>query len=333
MTHLLRSLRSLHFVEVNLLFLTLLIPVSLWIARRREAPRILFGPASFADTPPLRSWRSALQQLPTSFQVIAIGLAIVALARPIQRVELPRRSSGIDIVLCIDLSSSMGARDMDATRTRLDIVKDAAIDFIRKRKDDRIGMVSFARFPDLRCPLTRDHEALIEILRSTRLVEHEGPEDATGIGAALARCAQLLQSSGAPSKEVIFLSDGVENVATIHTPSEIAPLHAAQLCETASIRVHMIVAGRGEIDADGTRLPPDTRQARRVARKTGGRFFQVAERESMAAVYGDIDRLQTTVFEAPRFEMRECYLPFLLAALSFAVLGSLLSMSRLGVLP
>ena len=155
-----------------------------------------------------------LLPLPWLLQIAGMLLLAWAMARPAERVPLPRESKGIDIVLCLDVSSSMKANDLAADRTRLDVAKGAAAGFVAGRREDRIGLVSFARFPDLRCPPTRDHDALGEFLRDLAMVEGDGPEDATGIGAAVARAAQVLQSGAAQAKVIILLTDGEENIAT-----------------------------------------------------------------------------------------------------------------------
>ena len=115
----------------------------------------------------------------------------------------------------------------------------------RTAPDDRIGLVCFARYPDLKCPLTLDHRALGEILDEVTTVESDGPEDATGIGTAVARAAQVLQRGIGESRVVILLTDGEENVATTRTPDEIAPLYAAQLCVELGVKVYAIAAGSG----------------------------------------------------------------------------------------
>src|SRR6185295_2846875 len=137
-------------------------------------------------------------------------------------IALPQLHRGIDILLCLDVSSSMTtpmARigsmtgpSRPASDSRLEVARDAAARFIRGRPDDRIGLLSFARYCDLIGPPTLDHAALLERLADVRAVEADGPEDATAIGAAVARAAQALRSSPSQSKLVIVLTDGEENV-------------------------------------------------------------------------------------------------------------------------
>src|SRR5690606_28483537 len=199
------------------LALAALLPLAWWLRRRRGRPAIAFAPSVLLagplplpepgappPEPPLpRTWRQRLLFLPGLLHGVGLLLAIVALARPVQRTPLPETQEALDIVLCLDVSSSMEANDLAPDRTRLAVAKDAAARFIARRRGDRIGLVCFARYPDLRCPPTLDHRALGEILAEVDLVESDTQEDATGIGTALARAAQVLQGSAAPAKVVV----------------------------------------------------------------------------------------------------------------------------------
>jgi Ca-activated chloride channel family protein len=311
------------FVLLDPAMLLLALPVPLALLLRRRAPAVPFAPFPLLAPAP-RSWRVALLPLPRVLQAAAILLAVVALARPARHEVLPLESRGIDILLCLDASSSMGAADMDGSRTRLDVARAAAARFVRARPHDRIGLVSFARFPDLRCPPTSDHDALLALLAEVATVAGDGPEDATGLGAAAARAAQVLHEGGAASPVVILLTDGEENVATKGAAGEIGPLHAAQLCRTLGVRVYAVAAGGGR---------GDTGPLARLARGTGGEFFEARDASAVAAVYERIDALEKTVFEEPRYVVEERFLPFLLAAVALLVAGRLLGATFLRVLP
>jgi len=293
-----------------LLFALLLPP----LLRARRRPAVLFAPGAFVRDLP-RTWRVRLLPLPRLLGLLGLLLAIVALSRPARRVPVPQTTEGIDIVLCLDTSSSMAATDMDPRRTRLDIAKEAAARFVAGRPDDRIGLVCFARFPDVRCPPTLDHGALRQFLQAVAPVPGDGPEDATGIGAAVARAADVLRGG-----VVILLTDGEENVATAKKPEEIAPLHAGQLCEQLGVKVYAIAAGGGGID---------TGQVRTLAERTGGRLFEAPDARAVAAVYSEIDELEKTVVEEPRTIVEEGFLPFLAAAVALLLAGRLLSFAVL----
>jgi Ca-activated chloride channel family protein len=271
-----------------------------------------------------RSWRARLLPLPRVLHVLALLLAVVALARPARRESLPLRTEGIDILLALDTSSSMTANDMDRRRTRLEVAKAAAAEFVRGRPEDRIGLVSFARYPDVRCPLTLDHEALLGILAGVTTVPSDGPEDATGIGAAAARAAEVLRGDERRERVVILLTDGDENVAVEGARGEIAPSHAAQLCAALSARVYAVAVG-----ASGGR----TDALRNMAAKTGGEFHEARDAGAVAAVYRQIDALEKAGVEKPRYVIEDRFLPFLVAAVAAFLLGRLLEATALKVFP
>jgi len=299
----------------------LAVPAVLWLRRRRLPPAVLFAPAPLLEG--IRpSWRVRLLPLPGILTAAALVLATVALARPVERVPLPLRTEGSDILLCLDLSSSMTARDLDPARTRLEVAKDAAARFLRRRPGDRIGLLCFARYPDVRCPPTLDHEALATILRGVVPVEGDGPEDATGVGAAAARAAEALRRGAARSRVAILLTDGEENVATSGTPGSIAPAHAALLCRELGVRLHAIAAGPGDATALGE-----------TAAATGGRLFRAKDAGAVEAVFAEIDALEKTSFEKERFSVEERFQPLVIAALALLLGARLLGATLLRVIP
>ena len=339
------SLTGYSLADPGMLLVLLLVPLALAIRYVRGVPTVLFSPAVLLRKPksgrgddPLAaplpvSWRVRLLGLPRGLQVAGLVVAGVALARPVERVPLPVEREGIDILLCLDLSSSMLTDDLDPVLTRLDIVKEAASAFIESRPDDRIGLVGFARYPDLRCPLTMDHEALLQILGELATVDSDGPEDATGIGTAVARSIDVLRTSEAKSKVVILLTDGEENVASERTPEEIAPLHAAQLGQQWGVRVYSIAAGIGRRDATGKFVDIDTSQIQSLAVRTGGVFFKARDASTLGRVYEAIDALEKAQFEEPRYELEERFLVFLAVAVGLLVVSRVLAATVLEVLP
>ncbi|MCA8977166.1 MAG: VWA domain-containing protein [Planctomycetes bacterium] len=274
--------------------------------------------------PPLpRSRRQRWRWLVAGLDVVALLLWSVAMARPIERLPLPPQREGLDVLLCIDRSSSMSATDLGGGRTRLATAVEAAGDFVRGRAEDRAGLVTFARYPDLRCPPTLDHDTAIDLLAAVEPVLADGPEDATGIGTAVTFAIEALQRAGPAGKVIVLLTDGEENVATAATPREIAPLHAAQLAQELGVRVHCIVVGRGAQAADGSFVPLDTTAVRQLARSSGGRFFAADDGETLGAIYRDIDRIEKGIFVEPRVVVREWFAAFVLAGLVLAVLVGL----------
>ncbi|MDJ0974965.1 MAG: VWA domain-containing protein [Planctomycetota bacterium] len=330
------SLTGYTLRDPALLLVLGLVPLALWIGLRRGAPAVRFAPGGLFDDGGLglpRTWRVRWRSLPRVLQVLGIACVVLAFARPAEREALPQRAVGLDILLCLDTSSSMSSRDMDQRRTRLDVARDAAARFIEGRPHDRIGLITFARFPDVRCPLTLDHEALTAILGEVRPVEGEGPEDATGIGTAVARAAQVFEAGASPSRVVILLTDGVENVALQGKQGEIPPTHAAQLCERLGVRVYGIVAGVGRRAADGSLVALDTQAMQDMALRTGGTFHRARDADAVDRVYERIDQLETSALEEPRYVLEDRYLPFLILGLVLLALGLVLGATVFEVLP
>jgi Ca-activated chloride channel family protein len=303
-------------------------------------PALRFAPSSFLARDAAgrarrlpRSLRQRLAALPRLFHVAGLLLLVVAFARPLERVRVPQARKGIDILLCLDVSSSMRADDLQPGRTRLEVVKAAAAEFIARRSDDRIGLVTFARYPDVVCPPTLDHGALAQLLAAVTPTDEDSEEDATGIGMAIARAAQALRHSTSASKVVVMLTDGEENVASADAPREISPLEAARLCEELGVRVYAVVAGIGRRAAGGQWLELDTRQVREVADVTGGAFFATRDAGSVQRVYAVIDALESSAFEVPGYERRDRFIPFLLLGLALLALGRVAGSTGAEALP
>jgi Ca-activated chloride channel family protein len=302
------------------------VPVSLCIlafgrARRGRA----VGRVSLLPFEPLRSLRQRLAFLPTTLSAVALALAFIALARPLRgNVVEDRTSEGVDLLLVVDRSGSMGHMDMQSGLTRLDVVKDVVLDFARRRMSDvegasdYVGLISFARYPRVVCPFTLDADGLTGFLEGVEIVEDQA-EDGTAIGVGLAKAVQLLAESTAKSKVVVLLTDGENN------GTEIAPLEAARLAAEKQIRVHTVFAAKHEMVHDPFRggwVPsgrePDTRELEEIARLTGGSFFRARDRAGLEATYAEIERMERTPRTSRRFEeARDLYLYPLLLCVGF----------------
>ncbi|KAA3605488.1 MAG: VWA domain-containing protein [Planctomycetota bacterium] len=326
------SFYDLQLQDPWMLLLGVLLPLMLVLRRRRKAVVVRFSAASFTTALP-HSGRQRFLWLPSLLQVLAFSAMVVALARPMQRMPLPLEAEGLDLFLCLDRSSSMAAKDMDPERSRLEVAKRAAGVFLRRRPHDRIGLIGFAYDPDLRCPLTLDHQALERFLEQVDMVQPESPEDRTGIGLAVARAAQWLHQQGSPSKVVVLFTDGEENVATAEFPKEIGPLDAAYLCRELGVRVYTIAAGLGQRGRDGSWIPVNTDLVQRLAEETGGAFFQAPTAAALDSVYDGIHALETTRFQQARYQHRDRFGWFLAAALLLLGLRRWLQSSLLEVLP
>lgn len=279
------------------------------------------------------SWRARLVGLPFALEVLAVALGAVALARPVQLVAAPPERLVRDVVLCIDRSSSMAATDLQPGRSRLELALEMAAALVAARDGDRVGCIEFARYADLRCPPTSDHDALRTLLAEITLVAADGPEDATGIGGAVAAAAELLGRAPERGRVVVLLTDGEENVATRDRAQEIAPLHAAQWCAQSGIRVHTIVVGRGEQLADGRFVPLDPTAVQQLAAATGGRFFAAADGPTLRAVGAEIDALEAAAFAEPRRVVREWFATVLGAAVLALTVALALRGTWLRVVP
>jgi Ca-activated chloride channel family protein len=306
----------------------LLLP--LWWLRSRPAhgQAVLFAPlASYGDRLAPKSWRTRLQGLPRLLLLATLCCTILAWSRPVSSELLPRSSDGCDILLVLDRSASMTARDLSANETRLECAIRAARAFIAARPHDRIGLVTFARFTDLVCPPTLDHAALNRLLESVQPASAEGSEDATGLGAAAAYAVELLaQTPG--TRSVVLLSDGVETVVEGQRTGALTPLAAGQLARERGVKLHVITATPER----------DTEQAAAVvaesmARLSGGQFFTARDEASLRATFAAIDAAEKTRFHEPRWRVRERGHSFILAALLCLLCSELLACGPLRSLP
>lgn len=306
----------------------LLVPLLLLAAWWRAATRRVALPTGsvglFAGLP--RTLRQRFTWLPLVVKVLAGACLAVAMARPVQREVVPVREQGIDILLVVDTSSSMLQEDMRPGEPyrRMDAARERAEQFAAARSRDRVGLIAFARFAELRCPPTLDEDALAAFLRVLDTVPRGSEYDATAIGIAVAKAVQVLASSEAKSKVVVLLSDGENNVAPI------APEDAALLAKDAGVRVHTIGLGSGREGLFAfQRL--DFSELERIAETTGGRFFQPKSDEDLGDVYAQIDELETSEIDDPLYRTVDRFeLPLLvgLLAMLFAILFDALVVRR-----
>lgn len=278
-----------------------------------------------------RSWRQRIAWLPRALSGAALVLALLALARPVRgNVQIERTSEGVDIALVVDRSGSMSLQDLAPGVTRFDVVREVVGEFARSRMSgsagaaDNVGLITFARFPQLVCPFTLDADALLGFLAQLEIVKNQS-EDGTAIGAGLAKAVALLRTSDAKSRVAVLLTDG-EN-----TESEIPPLEAARLAREAGVRVHTVLAGRYVYERDifqrviATERELDASELQEIARTTGGRFFRARDRAGLEQVYAQIEQLERTPRQERRHVETHDLYPWLLApALALHVLASLL---------
>jgi Ca-activated chloride channel family protein len=284
------------------LALLALLPLAWWWARRRRRDALVLPALATAPGLP-RTWRERLHWAPDALRALVFAGIVLALARPQELAAgRPETTSGVDIVLALDASGSMKAEDFQP-RNRLEVAKQAAIDFVEERTSDRLGLVTFAGQAVTQAPLTLDHEA---VESSIARIEIGGLADGTAIGTALATAVNRLRVSDAKSKVVILLTDGVNNAG------QIDPLTAAETAQALGVRVYTVGVGT---TGEAPYLLDDPRFGRRyvrvvvridedilreIARRTGGQYFRATDPEALTRVYAAIDRLERSPLEGRR---------------------------------
>ncbi len=286
------------FLHPYLLLLLLGIPFLIWYHRKRRKKRYatLLLPSLGAFDGRI-SWRSRLLALLPWFRLLAFSLLIVAIARPqLTRKEEKIKAEGIDIMLSMDLSSSMLAQDFDPDR--LSKSKELAVEFVKGRPYDRVGLVVFAGESFTQCPLTTDHAILTNFLKE---LQCGILEDGTAIGMGLAGAVNRLKKSPAKSKIIILLTDGVNNAGYFK------PLTAGEIAKELGIRVYCIGVGTtgealtpvsrrsdGQFHFDMARVEIDEALLKEIAKMTGGQYYRATNAEDLKNIYRKIDKLEKT---------------------------------------
>lgn len=299
-----------------LYLLLLLIPLAGWYIYKLRKAQASF---SLSTTMPFKtispSPRVYLRHLPFLMRWLAIAAIIIVIARP-QSVNSSDMSNteGIDIVLALDVSTSMLAEDFKPNR--LIASKQVAAEFVNDRPNDKIGLVIFAGESFTQCPLTTDHKVLLNLINE---VDFNMIEDGTAIGLGLANAVNRLKDSDSKSRVVILLTDGSNNAG------QIAPLTAAELAASYGIRVYTIgVGSRGNSTITDPRTKQkvqikadiDERVLTEIAGITQGQYFRATDNTSLKQIYDEIDEMETrhiTVNTVTR--RKELYFPFALFAL------------------
>ena len=287
--------------------LLLLIPLIGWyIYKLSKSQASLQVSSSEAFQQVSSSWKIHLRHLPFVLRVLVIALLILVLARP-QSTNSWQNSTteGIDIMLAMDISTSMLAQDLKPDR--LEAAKDVAASFINGRHNDNIGLVVFAGESFTQCPLTIDHTVLLNLFKDI----HPGViQDGTAIGLGLANAINRIKDSQAKSKVIILLTDGVNNAG------EIAPVTAAEIAKTFGVRVYTIGVGtEGEapypiqtafgIQYQSIKVDIDEETLKNVATITGGQYFRATDNASLKEIYAEIDQMEKTKISVQEFSKKE----------------------------
>jgi Ca-activated chloride channel family protein len=333
------------FANPNLLWLLLInIPIIyFWYTQRLKPKTINFPSVSKFRIARLKpSLKAKLSRFLIIPRILAFSLLIIALARPqsLNRVQ-EIKTDVIDIIVTLDISLSMGALDFQEAN-RLSVAKEIIADFIDKRKSDRLGLVTFAAYSQLRCPLTLDYNLLKTLLKNVDLVPRTDIEgNGTAIGIAIASGVNHLRHSQAKSKVLILLTDGDNNVTTIE------PQTAAEIARVLGIKIYTIGIGTSGMvkmpsinlsDPPGTFiLQPSTFNEsvlRQLATLTGGNYYRAINRQALENIFKEIDKLERTNLEVKRYEhYKENFSFWLILSMSFLLLELILQHTYLRILP
>ena len=313
----------MEFANKEYLFLLLLIiPYLIWYVmfRKKSEPTLRMSD-TFAFNYAPKSWRVKLMPLQLLLRIVTFTLIVIVLARPQTSNSWKNKSvEGIDIMLAIDVSTSMLAEDLKPNR--IEAAKAVASEFIIGRPNDNIGLSIFAGEAFTQCPMTTDHASLLNLLQNVRtdIAARGLTSDGTAIGMGLANAVTRLKGSKAKSKVVILLTDGSNNMG------DISPMTAAEIAQSLGIRVYTIGVGTNKVApypmpvAGGVQyvnmpVEIDTKMLADIAAATEGDFYRATNTAELKNIYKEIDRLEKSKLNVKKFSKRyEAYQPFALAA-------------------
>ena len=326
-------MRFMEFVNKEFFFLLLLlIPYIIWylMFRKKAEPTMRMSDTNAYRYAP-RSWKVALMPLQMLLRMAVFALIVFVLARPQTSNSWKDKTvEGIDIMLAMDVSTSMLAEDL--TPNRIEAAKKVAAEFIVDRPNDNIGLTIFAGESFTQCPMTIDHASLLNLLHSVRadIAARGLIQDGTAIGMGLANAVARLKDSKAKSKVVILLTDGSNNMG------DISPMTAAEIAKSLGIRVYTIGAGTngtarypmpvgGGVQYVNLPVEIDTKTLGDIARGTDGKFYRATNAKELREIYREIDQLEKSKIDVQHFSRRyEAYQPFALGALLALLLEVLL---------
>lgn len=319
---------TITFARPELFYLLLgLIPMIVWYVLRQKNSKASIQISTIASLKkvPL-TWKHSLRHVAFVLQIAVLALIITCLARPQSSNSWQNQTvEGIDIMIALDMSSSMLARDFQPDR--LGAAKSVAIEFVSGRMFDRIGLVVFSAESFTQCPLTTDRAVLINLFQN---LQPGLLEDGTAIGLGLANAVSRLKDSEAKSKVVILLTDGENN------RGEIAPITAAEIAKTFGVRVYTIGVGTigtapypiqtpFGIQIRDVEVKIDERTLQEIATITDGKYFRATDNKTLIAIYKEIDLLERTKIENKEFSKKnEEYRKYAIGALVLALFAMIL---------
>jgi len=323
-------IKNIDFAYPTVFSLFALLPILLWWYLKKNNKQLATIKVSSVYAFKVTSWKNRFRHLPFIFRLLALSCIIVALARPQKKNNEQRtEGEGIDIVLCMDVSGSMGSTDIPPSR--MDVAKEVAEEFVRSRPVDRIGLVIFSGESFTQCPITNDRNTLIsqiENLESRTLLK-----DGTVIGEGLATAVDRLKKSPSKSKVIILITDGKEDAPDTRL---IDPLTALDIAKSEGVKVYTI--GMGAMPTTivenvngkpGQRNPNidfiDEQLLGKIATETGGKYFRARDKDALKDTYSQIDKLEKSKIDITSFKrVEERFFPLVLAALVFLFLEMLL---------
>ena len=313
----------MEFANKEYLFLLLLaIPYVLWylMYRKKSEPTMRVAD-TFAYRFAPKSWKVRLMPLQMLLRLLAFVMIVIVLARPQTRNSWKNKTvEGIDIMLAIDVSTSMLAEDLKPNR--LEAAKQVAAEFISGRPDDNIGLTIFAGEAFTQCPMTTDHSSLLYLLQNVRtdIAARGLIQDGTAIGMGLANAVSRLKESKAKSKVVILLTDGSNNMG------DLSPMTSAEIAKSFGIRVYTIGVGTNKVApypmpvAGGVQyvnipVEIDTKTLSYIASATEGDFYRATNTDELHQIYKEIDKLEKSKLSVTSFSKRyDAFQPFAAAA-------------------
>ena len=315
-----------------LLLLLLIIPYIIWyVMYRKKTEPTLRMSDTFAFRYAPKSWKVKLMPLSMLLRLLVFVMIVMVLARPQTRNSWDSKTvEGIDIMLAMDVSTSMLAEDLRPNR--IEAAKQVASEFIIGRPNDNIGLAIFAGESFTQCPMTTDHASLLNLLQNVRtdIAARGLIEDGTAIGMGLANAVSRLKDSKAKSKVVILLTDGSNN------RGDISPSTAAEIAKSLGIRVYTIGVGTNKVApypmpvAGGVQyvnvpVEIDTKTLSEIASITKGDFYRATNTNELRKIYKEIDQLEKSKLNVKTFSKRyEAYQPFALVAVLALLLEILL---------
>lgn len=305
------------FLNPEFFWLFLLIPMSIaWMYWKRNQQTATLKMSSTQGFKGSNSFAAKLKPMLSVLRILALSALIIAIARPrtVDVSNQTKTTSGIDIVMAMDVSGSMLAKDLKPNR--MEALKDVAADFVEQRPNDRIGLVVYASEAYTKTPVTSDKAVVLEAIRSIKY--DQVLKDGTGIGMGLATAVNRLKDSKAKSKVIILLTDGVNNAGFIE------PETAADIAKQYGIKVYTIGIGTNGMAESPYALSPtgkilfqmmkveiDEKLLKNIAKKTEGKYFRATSNSKLAEIYEAINKLETTEIEELRFyDYDEKYRPF-----------------------